>query len=433
MPLAKQPTTNSRKSRSRDRNYYGVLIDGAFYFTAATFAAPATVIPTFAKELGASALIIGLAPTLYNIGWMLPQLFSARYVQQLTRKKPYSLTMMGAQRLCYLIIAVLTWLIPADRPHVLLTTFLIFYLLASIFDGIGTPAWLEFVASSIPERRRGSLFAARTLVSCICGLVAGWLTSLTLERFAFPQNFGLLFLWAFLLFATGWTIFARLTWEQPDEAVRRPTLSLNDYLRQIPGILANDHPFRRFVLGMMLLLLGQMGLAFFSVFGLDRMGLPASYVGYFTISMTAGQMLAALFAGRLGDSQGHKLNLQLSCMAMGLAALLTLLPPRMSLIVLIFILLGIANTTYGVSRLPIVMEFAPEGLRSVYAGIVNTLLAPIVFLTPIIGGYLVDAFGYSVVFKATLLLNGIAIVSFLALVQDPRTLRRDGTIFYQDL
>ena len=182
----------------------------------------------------------------------------------------------------------------------------------------------------------------------------------------------------------------------------------------------------------MLLLLGQMGLAFFSVFGLDRMGLPASYVGYFTISMTAGQMLAALFAGRLGDSQGHKLNLQLSC-GYGAGRLADFTTPRMSLIVLIFILLGIANTTYGVSRLPIVMEFAPEGFRSVYAGIVNTLLAPIVLLTPIIGGYLVDAFGYSAVFKATLLFNGIAIVSFLALVQDPRTLRRDGTIFYLDL
>ncbi|NMB13045.1 MAG: MFS transporter [Firmicutes bacterium] len=431
--MAQQPTTKPQKSRSRDGNYYGVLIDGAFYFTAATFAAPATVIPAFARELGASALIIGLAPTLYSLGWMLPQLFSAHYVQRLTRKKPYILSMMGAQRLCYLIIALLTWLIPIDRPQVLLITFLAVYLLASIFDGTGTPAWLEFVASSIPERRRGSLFAARTFISCICGLVAGWLTRLTLEQSPFPQNFGLLFLWAFLLFATGWTVFARLTWEQPSEGPNKSAPSLKDYLRRVPGILTNDSPFRRFVLAMMLLLLGQMGLAFFSVYGLERMALPASYVGYFTISMTTGQMLAALFAGRLGDARGHKINLQLSCIAMGAAAFLTSLPPKMSLTVIIFVLLGIANTTYGVSRLPIVMEYAPEGLRSVYAGIVNTLLAPVVFLTPMIGGWLVEVIGYGAVFKAALAINGLAIVFFIFLVQDPRKLQRDDTIFSQNL
>jgi MFS family permease len=431
--LAQQPTTRSMKSQSRNGNYYGVLIDGAFYFTAATFAAPATVIPTFARELGASAWIIGLAPTLYSLGWMLPQLFSAHYVQQLTRKKTYTMTMMGAQRVCYLIIALLTWLIPSGKPQILLPAFLAFYLLASIFDGTGTPAWLEFVASSIPERRRGSLFAARTFISCICGLVAGWLTSLTLEHFPFPQNFGLLFLWAFLLFAVGWVIFARLTWEQPNPEPKKSALSLRDYLRQIPGILTNDSTFRRFVLAMMLLLLGQMGLAFFSVYGLERMTLPASYVGYFTISMTAGQMLASLFAGRLGDARGHKINLQLSCIAMGIAASLTLLPPKMILTVITFVLLGVANTTYGVSRLPIVMEYAPEGLRSVYAGIVNTLLAPVVFLTPMIGGWLVEAIGYGAVFKTALIVNGLAIVFLLFLVQDPRILQRDDTIFSQTL
>ncbi len=430
--MKEQPVTRP-VSYARDGNYYGFPIDGAFFFTATAFVAPATVIPTFAGELGASALIIGLAPTLYSIGWMLPQLFSARYVQQLPRKKPYILTMMGCQRLCYLIVALLTWLIPTDRADVLLPGFLFFYLLASIFDGIGTPAWLELVASSIPERRRGSLFAARTFISCICGLAAGWLTRLTLEQFTLPSNFGFLFLWAFLLFATGWMVFAHLTWEQPHEERSKSLPSLKGYLQQIPGILVHDPPFRRFMFGNMLLLFGQMGLAFFSVYGLERMNLPTSYVGYFTISMTAGQMLAALFAGRLSDARGHKINLQLSCIAMGLSALLTFLAPRMSVTLLVFFLLGIANTTYGVSRLPIVMEFAPVGLRSIYAGIVNTLLAPVVFLTPIVGGWLVETCGYGVVFTATLLINIVASSVFLFKIQDPRTLREDPIIFSETL
>lgn len=433
MLLALYTQPSAAKPRSADSNYYAVLIDGALFFTAMTFAAAATVIPTFARELGASPLIIGLAPTLANLGWMIPQLFSARYVQQLTRRRPYVLTMMGSQRICYLIMALLCWLIPTENPGLLLTSFLIVYLLASIFDGIGTPAWLEFVAASVPERRRGSLFAARTLISCFTGLAAGWLTRLTLDSYAFPANFGFVFLWAFLLFATGWTVFARLTWEQPSEQPKKPPASLTSYLRQIPVILSADVPFRRYVLTMTLMLFGQMGMAFFSVYGLDRMGLPPSYVGYFTISMSAGQMLASIFAGRLADAKGHKINLQLSCIAMGMAALVLLMSSNLFLTFCTFILLGIANTTHGVSRLPIVMEYAPEGFRAVYAGIVNTLLAPVVLLTPIIGGRLVETYGYSTVFIATIIINVAAGFTFFFGVQDPRTLEEKTPMFSETL
>ena len=170
---------SAAKPRSADSNYYAVLIDGALFFGSHDLRRSCNRShTTFARELGASPLIIGLAPTLANLGWMIPQLFSARYVQQLTRRRPYVLTMMGSQRICYLIMALLCWLIPTENPGLLLTSFLIVYLLASIFDGIGTPAWLEFVAASVPERRRGSLFAARTLISCFTGL-GGWLTTNT--------------------------------------------------------------------------------------------------------------------------------------------------------------------------------------------------------------------------------------------------------------
>lgn len=421
------------KFRVQSGTYYAVLLDGTFFFTAMAFAAPATVIPAFAKELGASPWVIGLAPTLYNLGWMLPQLFSARYVQQLNRRKPYFLTMAGAQRLLYLVIAVLIWIVPTGRPRWLLTSFLACYLLSSILDGVGTPAWMELVASSIPERKRGTLFAARTFLSCICGLAAGWLTSLTLNHFPFPDNFGFLFLWAFLLLAAGWTTFSCLTYELPAEKERRPPADLSEYLRQIPGILKLNHHFRRYIVGVMALLMGQVGLAFLSVHQLQRLSLPASYVGYFTISMTAGQMLASLFAGRLADARGHKTNILLSCAAMGSAALFSLLPPRLALAVLSFACAGISNTTYSVSRLPIVMEFAPEGFRSVYAGIVNTLLAPIVALTPILGGWLVDTFGYESVFSATLLFNAAAVALFAVWIKDPREIKASVTTFSETL
>ena len=128
---------------------------------------------------------------------------------------------------------------------------------------------------------------------------------------------------------------------------------LGDYLRQIPGILANDRYFFRYVIGVMIMLMGQVGIAFLSVHQLERLTLPAAYVGYFTISMTGGQMLASLFAGRLADAKGHKLNLLLSCAAMGLAAFSALLPASLALAIVSFAFVGISNTAYSFPACPL--------------------------------------------------------------------------------
>ena len=136
-------------------------------------------------------------------------------------------------------------------------------------------------------------------------------------------------------------------------------------------------------------------------------------------------MLASIFAGRLADAKGHKINLQLSCIAMGMAALVLLMSSNLFLTFGTFILLGIANTTHGVSRLPIVMDYAPEGFRAVYAGIVNTLLAPVVLLTPSIGGRS-WLYGYSTVFIATIIIN-VAVLPFLR--RQILELRKNADVF----
>lgn len=405
-----------------DRNYYAVLLDGVLFFTAMTFAAPATVIPAFARELGASAMIIGLAPTITTIGWLLPQLLSASYVERLPERRPFMLRMMATQRLFYLILAVLCWLMPMENPGLLLGFFLILYFMSSLFDGMATPAWLDFVARTIPERMRGSLFATRAFISGLTGLVAGWLTSLTLDAFPFPANFGFVFLWSFLAFGTGWFIFYRLTWEpSPNPPVHQTTAE--SYWRSIPRVLLNDTGYCKFIIAMKLLTLGTMAMPFFSVAGLDRLKLDPAYAGYFTVSMTLGQMLATLFCGRLADRRGHKINLVLACATMGAATALPLLHPSLPLYILAFMLLGLAMTTQIISRLSIVMEFAPEGARATYTGILNTLMAPVTLLTPITGGWLVELYGYNAVFQTALIINIIAVSVFLLVVQDPRSTR----------
>ena len=145
-------TNSPGQFRAQTSNYYAVLIDGMFFFTAMAFIAPATVIPTFAKELGASPWIIGLAPPLQP-GLDAPQLSVPAMCSGLAGKAlcahhvRHTAPLICGHR-CFNLVG------PIDRAKLLLTAFLSCYLVSSIFDGIGTPAWMELVASSVPERQR---------------------------------------------------------------------------------------------------------------------------------------------------------------------------------------------------------------------------------------------------------------------------------------
>ncbi len=417
--LNAKPNTLSPLPRKKDANYYGIMWDGALFSLAMTISASATVLPAFAQRLGASELVISIMPSLTTVGWLLPQLLSARYVERLRRRRPYIMTMGGIQRSLWLVLAALTFLLGASNPSLLLTLVILVILISSIFDGMATPAWMDFVARVIPARQRGSLFATRTLISGLLGLVGGWITEVTLAQVGFPGNFGRLFVYTSIAFAGSWLVFLRMT-NEPDISVPVAAPNLHAYWSNIPTVLRQDKVFRQFMAAMTFLTMGTMALAFFMVAALERLSLSAAYAGQFTIFMTAGQMLTTLFSGRLADTRGHKINLLLGAAFAALAVALPLLAPSLNLFRLAFVLLGFSTALTVTSRLAIVMEYAPEHARATYAGILNTWLAPVTLLAPLLGGWLAQSFGHNAAFTAALMANIVATLLFWLVVKDPR-------------
>ncbi|NLV92016.1 MAG: MFS transporter [Firmicutes bacterium] len=403
----------------KDRNYYGILIEGILFFIASNISLPATVLTAFARELGASPVIIGITPSLLTIGWLLPQLLSASYVERLERRKPYILLMSGIHRSSWLFLAAVVFIFRGVEAALMLWIFLGIIFASSLFDGMSAAAWTDFVARVIPNNRRGSLFATRAFVSGFLGLGAGWLSSKVLATGSFPTNFALLFLLSFFFYGCSWVTFAFATKEPP--AKKSPLAGgFITYWQNVPRIFRSDRRFLSFIIAMTLLTLGTMALAFFTVAGLERLDLPTSYAGHFTILMTAGQILATTFCGQLADRYGHKVNFILSALACGTAVTLPLFPASLNLYRAAFLFLGASMAFTGVSRLAIVMEYAPETMRATYAGILNTWLAPITLLAPAIGGSLAGAFGYNATFIGALAANVLALLWLVFLVQDPR-------------
>jgi len=66
------------------------------------------------------------------------------------------------------------------------------------------------------------------------------------------------------------------------------------------------------------------------------------------------------------------------------------------------------------------MEFGSEEDRPTYIGMSKTLTGPFFLLAPIIGGSLIQFWGYKSMFLAALILSVIAFVIIKFLVRDPR-------------
>jgi hypothetical protein len=75
------------------RNFTFFLLDSILFNLAMGIIGPTTLIPDFIRHLTSSEVLIGLSSSLFDVGWMLPQLVIARYIVRSERKKWW----LGAQ------------------------------------------------------------------------------------------------------------------------------------------------------------------------------------------------------------------------------------------------------------------------------------------------------------------------------------------------
>ena len=109
------------------------IADGGFFGLGLGFSSFVTILPLFVSTMTKNALLIGLIPAIHNVGWQLPQLFTAystskqnRYLSMLNRLTVH-------ERLPFLFLAVVAWFSPKIGPQ---TTLILTFILL-IWQGLG--------------------------------------------------------------------------------------------------------------------------------------------------------------------------------------------------------------------------------------------------------------------------------------------------------
>ena len=404
-------------------NFAVNVLDISFYTVATNLAARQTILPLLVSMLTTSKLAIGLIPAIDSLGFLLPQLFTANYAEGLRRKLPFIAPWaFWGERLPYLVMALAVWGLAEPAPALTVLIFFILLAIASGSGGVTTPAWYDLIAKVIPADRRGTWSGVSFGIGALLAVAGAALAGRILATWAYPDNFALCFLLAFVAMLVSFV--GLMLNREPDSETIKTGTPLVAYLKQLPGVLRRDRNYLHFLITRSVGILGSMATGFYIVFGSERWAIGGVEVGILTAVLTGSQAIMNLVWGVIADRWGHKLVLCLGAVSLALAAIVASVLTAPEWLWLTFALLGSSLAAGTVSNLNIILEFCAPEDRPTYIGLTNTLLAPVAVVAPILGGALATLAGYQGLFVVAAACGAGTAVLMAVWVQEPRHVRR---------
>jgi len=391
------------------RNFACLVGDWVAFVTGMAFASYTTVIPSFVNQITDFAPLIGLATTIPNGAWLLPQLIAANYVGSSKRKKPWVIALSFLGRPMYFLVALAMFITGSRYPWLLLAVFFLAETAFSTLDGLASVAWFDILSKVIPAQTRGRFYSAAQVLTGLASMAAGIVVARVLGPGGppFPQNYGLLFFSASTLLLVSLACF--LFVKEPVFDVQRKREAWRVYLPRLARLLRRDEQLRMINAVRLLAALGALATPFYVVHATDILGLGAESVGLFVSAQVVGGLIASLAMGYLNERSGSRTVSQLT-VVLGLG------PPVLALLfhyfrppaafaaysyALVFLFIGANYSGYVQGFMNFVLDIAPPKERPAYVGLYNTLGGTLTFAAPLLGGWLLEGTSYPILFTAT--------------------------------
>ncbi len=407
-------------ARDQRVNVWVSVVEGGAFMGGMAFLAPQTLLPDIIRQLGGSPLLIAATPSLLSLGYWICPILTAHWVDRMHRYKP-CVTVVGTfQRLLYLLATVALYLaasgifVGGALYAVVLTP-----VLAGVAGGISITAWQQLVARCIPENRRASLFAARYIVTCLLGVLAGFTAKYLFAHFSLLFAYGTLHLITFALLMVSLLVFLA-TREPAAPAPAVHTLTLLENLTLMPRLIAGDPVFRRYLWSRMLRNGTLVLTPFLAIYARDHLNQPESYLGTLTISNMIGAIIGNLWAARLGDRVGGKIPSQLSLVLYIAVAAWSIFAGTPIEFTLIFALLGMALYVGEVGAFTLMLEILPERNRATYLAITVLANVPPVIIAGWVSSAIWEHSGGIAVLAIIMIITQFVSMLLLHPIKDPR-------------
>ncbi len=400
-------------------NFIFNTLDGFAFWLGNSFYSPNIILPVFATHFTSNPLILGLIPFISTAGYLVPQLFTSRWVESVPLKKVFPVNYgFVLERVPIALLVPATLFLSNSAPTWTLIATLGLFTWHTVGSGMILVGWQDMIAKVIPTDRRGRFFGLTNFLGTASGILGALTVTWLLGKFIFPTGY----IWAFGIGATlnflSWYFVAQ-TREPPDTEIKQ-TISFSEYFRGIPNILRANLNFSRYLFSQVVLQISAMANGFLVIYAVQHWQLPDSQAASFTILYMVGQAIANPLLGTLADKKGHKLILEISLITNLLSLLLAIFSPNPTWFFAVFFLRGVNNAGNFLSGVSIVMEFGSPHNRPTLIGLVNTIPGIAGAIAPLLGGWLALSTGYPVLFiiAAGVGILGLGILRWM--VKEPR-------------
>jgi MFS family permease len=414
-------------------NFIAALIDAVGWGLGMGLVSATTFLPMFVRELSGSTLAVGMVSAGMTLGWYVPGILVARYVERLTHVRRYVITLALLERLFLLLVVPLIYLCGNEHRGAALSGFLICWFLMNLSMGCNSPSYYKLIAKTIPAERRGRLYGIGGALAGLLGVGAGLASGELIARWGYPHGYALCFLAAgFVLVATVIPLgFVR------EEAHRSHSKGEKEAEVAERGhspwkALRRDGGLRWLTISHVLFSGSLMMSGFLTDYAIVRFHAGPRTVAYFTTAVMAAQVFASLLCGWLGDRYGNKRALQIATGCGAAAALLAAAAPSLAFFYPIFALNQIATTGWGIAAFNLLLELGGQERAATYTAVSTLLTGPFKAGMPILGAalirglgetpgsWLANGFGYVPVFVLAAGITTIGLVALTRGVAEPR-------------
>jgi len=402
---AKDSIADDVAAKYRQRNFWLGVTNGILFNASGAFLNANTILPLFVSRLTDSPFLIGTAAALHQVGWYVPQLFIAAASAHRPRQKPYYIRAAFFRLLVFSALLATFFLSSYQKPGQVLFFFFLFYGLYAVGGGFAGVAFMEIVSKTVPPERRGSFWGLRMSIGGLMAAGFGRVVAEVLNENPFPQNFELLFLFAFGFIFSGLFSFAWV--KEPELPNRLPKVPYFQRIRETVSLLKTDPHFFRLYATRLLIGTYMVAAPFYVIYAQRELGFSVASAGLFVSAEVLGLVVSNLLWSALSNRGRDGLVL------LGTAAL-TLFAPVWALAsgwlgfgpfvyAFIFFALGATEAGLTVGYLNHLLKIAPESQRTLYIGLLHTLLFPILFF-PGLGGLVLQTVSFSGLFLVSLLI-----------------------------
>ncbi len=399
-------------SKNSTHNFRSFLFHAGFLALAKNFMDVDTIIPAMIVEAGGGAMHIGIMTAIMLGGSSFTQLFFAPYLSNKTYKKNYLLFGINTRIFSLAGLGVLLFMIKGENMGYVLWLAFFFITLFSLAGAFANISYTDILGKSVLEDKRKTFFSSVQIISGIIVLASAFLVKQVLVWKSYPVNYAFMFFigGSLLLIASGGF------WSLREVVPSKLKISgLMSFFQILKSELKQNKKLKYF-LGF----INTQGIAisflpFVMLYAKQTFQTQSNDTGTFLIFKIVGIVLVSLLV--LLGAKKLKYNLLLFSnvfLSILLAAVVFFIHDAAS-IKYIFIIGGVVYSLYTMTMSGLLLEVSGTENRALYAGFAGAgNILPAIF--PLIGGGIINQFGYPAFFILFMLI--IAMAAFFILKID---------------